>query len=168
MGGGGCSSVPPSKRRVSFDLVHIREYPIVLSDNPASRSGPSIELGWEYLPASNVEGLTSNDGSISVHDYEAIKPSQKRRPMEKLHLRLYQRLYRVKIHDFSEHDIYAAEVEKEKIRKSRDRSNAFRNPLTRIEWNATVRSMKIRTAVRNANSTKKRSTNIYRGWWNPW
>ena len=47
----------PSKRktqrgsRVTFGMVHIRHYEVILSDNPACRDGPSIGIGWRYANA---------------------------------------------------------------------------------------------------------------------
>ena len=38
------------KRAVSFDSVHVRYYERVLDVNPCTSSGPSVGLGWNYVP----------------------------------------------------------------------------------------------------------------------
>jgi hypothetical protein len=111
------------RRVVSFGTVHIREYPVILSDHPAaSLAGPALELGWEYRPASHVMGrrtfcsttiMTTTtaairdgaedeqeqeprlDGRISVHDYETVRPSHERRSMTQFYLRPYQRQHQI-------------------------------------------------------------------------
>jgi hypothetical protein len=49
------------RRRVTFSMVQIRRYPMILGDNPATPSGPPISLGWEYetLPAMNIMDFES-------------------------------------------------------------------------------------------------------------
>lgn len=43
-------SIDSSVKHVSFDAVQIREYPMILGDNPfCSPGGPSFSLGWEYI-----------------------------------------------------------------------------------------------------------------------
>ena len=37
-----------NKRRVHFSNVEVREYPMILGDNPAVSSGPPITIDWEY------------------------------------------------------------------------------------------------------------------------
>jgi hypothetical protein len=41
-------------RRISFDVVEIREYKRILSDNPATSSGPPVGLGWDYSPEDTI------------------------------------------------------------------------------------------------------------------
>ena len=35
-------------KKVCFASVHVREYPIILGDNPTCSSGPPVTLDWEY------------------------------------------------------------------------------------------------------------------------
>lgn len=37
-----------SKLQVSFDTLHIREYPIILGANPAVSQGPPLEIDWKH------------------------------------------------------------------------------------------------------------------------
>lgn len=47
-------SLPQKTGKVRFDKVEIRLYPIILSDNPSTSSGPPISLGWSYDPNDTV------------------------------------------------------------------------------------------------------------------
>jgi len=52
-----------TKQRLRFGFVECREYDITVSDNPASRSGASVELGWNY----NVKK------SVHIDTFEEIR-----------------------------------------------------------------------------------------------
>ena len=41
------------KSRVTFGMVHVRKYEVILGDHPECRSGPSIGIGWRYQEASS-------------------------------------------------------------------------------------------------------------------
>ena len=55
-----------TKQRLRFGFVDCREYDITVSDNPASRSGASVELGWNY----NVKK------SVHIDTFEEIRRPQ--------------------------------------------------------------------------------------------
>jgi hypothetical protein len=50
----GRHSMRSLERKISFDVVEIREYKRILSDNPATSSGPPVGLGWEYYPEDTI------------------------------------------------------------------------------------------------------------------
>ena len=54
---------------ISFDQCVVREYDICVGDNPCVRTGAPLSLGWKYLKR----------GTISVDDYEQVRPSEERR-----------------------------------------------------------------------------------------
>jgi len=56
-----------TKQRLRFGFVECREYDITVSDNPASRSGASVELGWNY----NVKK------SVHIDTFEEIRRPQR-------------------------------------------------------------------------------------------
>eukprot|EP00540_Astrosyne_radiata_P015367 CAMPEP_0116828826 /NCGR_PEP_ID=MMETSP0418-20121206/3859_1 /TAXON_ID=1158023 /ORGANISM="Astrosyne radiata, Strain 13vi08-1A" /LENGTH=178 /DNA_ID=CAMNT_0004457733 /DNA_START=486 /DNA_END=1022 /DNA_ORIENTATION=+ len=56
-----------SNKRVSFLMLHVREYSQILGDHPCCATGPPVALGWEYQP----------ERIISVDDYEATRASRK-------------------------------------------------------------------------------------------
>jgi len=56
-----------TKQRLRFGFVECREYDITVSDNPASKSGASVELGWNY----NVKK------SVHIDTFEEIRRPQR-------------------------------------------------------------------------------------------
>ncbi len=57
----------PSKRRVNFDQIHIREYSRCLGDNPATTHGPPLSIDWQYNIA----------GSYDLEEYEQSRPERR-------------------------------------------------------------------------------------------
>lgn len=45
---------PKSKPLVHFGSIEIREYEIILGDNPGCLSGPSLSIGWNYSTLENI------------------------------------------------------------------------------------------------------------------
>lgn len=175
-------------KKVSFDNVQVREYPVVLSLNPAGQYGAAIEIGWEYRAASEVPPLTDvkygkpvdsvklQDGRTAVNEYEKIRPSPFRRKDKKLYLFVNQREYYVKKSNFTDSEIQKAAKEKEALYAQRQRTNRLRNPVDRWKEGAMAsrRTKKIKRAVRNLKKAKKNdkeltgsSDHIYSGWWFP-
>ena len=58
-----------STRSIQFDSCIVREYDVALGDNPCVRNGAPLSLGWKYV----------HSGSVSVEEYENIRPSEDRR-----------------------------------------------------------------------------------------
>ena len=166
------------KKKVSFDAVEIREYSVVLSDNPATRSGPSLEIGWEYRLATEVQPIghgkeqSIDEGRVPLNEYETIRPSAQRRPFENLYLFLPTRHYRIKRLHYTDAEIADALARKAAIFASRERSNFYRNPfsvLRAICIDSVRRTKRVKRAVRNLKKPTAAATdhNIYRGWWWP-
>lgn len=61
------SGSTPSAVPVTFDNIEVREYSVVIGDNPSCTSGPPVSIGWSYN-----EGFV-----IGVEEYETRR--QKRR-----------------------------------------------------------------------------------------
>lgn len=170
-----------TKKKVSFDRVQVREYPIVLSLNPAGHYGHAIEIGWEYRLASEVPPpknvtcekkmapIELHQGLVAIKDYERIRPSSCRRKEQKLYLFVNQREYYVKKNGFSDVEIQQATKEKEALYQERNRSNKFRNPAVRVKeiLAANCRTKKVKRAVRNLkkqNNDCDGNCRLYSGW----
>ena len=167
------STSESKSKKVTFQEVSVREYPIVLSSNPASKYGPAVEIGWEYSTSAMVKDRWGEnhmcEGSLSVDQYEKLRPSAIRREPKELYLYLGARVHLVKKHHYSDSEIQSAEEEKKAILRSRKASNRLRNPAVVIKEDfVTVRrNQMIRRAVRNLHKEKRQQDNIYAGWWLP-
>lgn len=57
---------PISKKTVSFSTVEIRDYPIILGDNPAVSHGPAVTIDWK--PISTVlKTVEMHEATVIVH-----------------------------------------------------------------------------------------------------
>lgn len=57
----------PKKTAVGFTKIQIREYPIVVGDNPSILTGTPITIDWEYV----------EEMEFAVDDYEQQKPTSR-------------------------------------------------------------------------------------------
>jgi hypothetical protein len=71
--------VLPSPLSVSFDLVHVREFPMILGDNPSAAFGIPVTIDWTY----------QKEQVVTVERLERIRENG--RAMEALRLTLDQR-----------------------------------------------------------------------------
>lgn len=62
-----CSADSESSFSVSFDTVEVREYPIILGDNPAVSEGPPLTIDWDY----------DNVDEFSLDEYETTRPQRR-------------------------------------------------------------------------------------------
>jgi hypothetical protein len=160
--------------RVSFGNVEIREYDVVLSNNPACGIGPSVELGWEYQLGT----------SSKVNDYERKKGNRRRNTRELYMSQYYRESLLYETTDKA--DIQKAIQEKNRARRRIGISNRLRSPIALIQKNirSIKREKKIGRAVRNLQRKKAgniltdkvpsgdpdsilTSEEIYKGWWLP-
>jgi len=58
------------KKRVRFSHLDIREYPIVLGDNPTPKLGPPVSIGWDHC--AEIE-------RVDVDLYESVRPPRRDR-----------------------------------------------------------------------------------------
>ena len=63
----GDERVREAAARVSFDLVDLREYEVLPSDNPGGVAGPPLGLGWEIQA----------EHHMSLDEYEQARPSRR-------------------------------------------------------------------------------------------
>ena len=166
-------------KKVKFNTVEIREYDIILSNNPACEYGPSIEIGWEYTD------INTADDAIRVSQYEKDRFGKRRhekhgRP-SKLYLSQVRRESILKKAGYTEKEVNAAIRDKRKARLQRSVST-FQSLGTRIKATVSGRrkERKVMRAVRNLqklqNNQKGESptdlfcdnVSLYKGWWIPY
>jgi hypothetical protein len=136
--------------RVTFENVCVRDYPITLSVNPASRFGPAIELGWDY----------NDEIIVPIDEYEERRHSQ-RRSLHRLYLFFPTRIDRLKNLNYTDDEIQAAELEKDVIVRQRDLTVhhlSWSRPLDifRNEWRAVKRQAAVRKILRNQQNNNKK------------
>lgn len=172
-------------RMARFDVVEVREYPVVLSDNPACQYGPSVELGWEYNISNVSSDSSKNNGSdgekgnqrITVSAYEKGRRGKRRTTASKpskLYLSQVRRESTLKEANYTEDELKAAIRAKSKARRQRSVSNVLMNPLDKIQSTikAWRRNRKLKRALRNLKKKQNKEPTfehsaIYQGWWLP-
>ena len=109
----------PSKRKVRWGSVLVRDYPMILGDNPCCSCGPPVTLDWEY----------EEHAPLGVDAYECHHPF--RRTLRELGRGYYQRKHLLSLAGFTEEDFKRAEREasRAKLRRSIARSMAVVYPL---------------------------------------
>jgi len=162
-------------KQIKFNTVEIREYHIVLSDNPACGYGPSIEIGWEYT--------TTNCFKVSQYENERI--GQRRREKHgrpsQLYLSQVRREAMLKEAGYNEKEVKTAVRNKRRAQYQRSMSTCL-SLGTRID--ATVKGIKkerkVMRAVRNLQRLQQNrkgesstdylfcnNASVYKGWWMP-
>ncbi len=103
-----CSS--SLRKSVRFENVEIREYDVVLGDNPSCSNGPPISLGWGY------------DGDQQVHlpldTFEQYRDG-KRRALHEMKVPGYMRHVILREWNVPNREIMKAQIECEIIQKQR-------------------------------------------------
>lgn len=141
---------------------------MVLSDNPAGRYGPSVELGWSY-----TKGNKHGKHIVAFEKEQKEKRQATASKPRRLYLSPFQRDKLLRDANYSSRDINKALREKNRIRRQRLASNFFQNPLLKIEnaLKTRRRNKKLKRAVQNLNNKKMRQSSLfvdnstlYRGW----
>ena len=104
------------KARLSFSTIEIRNYPMIVGDNPGNlnSSGVPLSIGWEY----NIDHNTS----WSIDDYEQQKRQEKKK---KLYIHPIQRVHILLRNGCTMDDIQAATHTVNQVRQERNKSNNF-------------------------------------------
>lgn len=101
----------PKNKRVTFNVIEVREHPRILGDNPSAKKGPPLSIGW-YRPS------TGRVLIYSVDEYERRRESERNKsvlilsPIERQRMLLREA-------GVTPSEIFAARQEVSKIRKSR-------------------------------------------------
>lgn len=162
-------------KQIKFGAVEIREYPIILSNNPSCHYGPAVEIGWEYFD------ITAADGAIRVCQHEkkrfekrgGDKPSRK----SKFYLSQVKREALLKEAGYTEKDLKSAVRDKKIARVKRSLTKLLiRHIMFADKVEGTVTERKLKRAKRNlkklqnnerGNSPFFDNDELYKGWWLP-
>ena len=108
-----CAESAPIKRNISFSTLEIRNYEVVLGDNPGGSSGPPVSLGWNYDE--------SETKVLCMEEYDQTREARRKR--HELHLKSKNR-WEILL-DKNEHtvrEITQATEDASKMRKLRRKS----------------------------------------------
>ena len=109
-----CISIPQNRkeenRQVSFHEVTVREYEMILGDNPCPSFGPPVSLGWNYQEYQPLD--------VNRYEYH----HSKRRTLQQLGLNHARRKEILFKNGYNISQINAATKEKNRIRSQRKRS----------------------------------------------
>ena len=162
-------------KQIQFGTIEIREFPIILSNNPSCNCGPSIEIGWEY-------NATNPHQAIDVCEYEMLRIGKRRKDKagrpSKLYLSQVRREAMLKDAGYSDKEVQDAVKEKQKARRQRSLSTYDSVPfIIHANFKASRAEKKVGRAVRNMNRMQKKQNDrtemfyekstLYNGWWLP-
>lgn len=132
-------------QHVKFDSISIRQYQVVLGDNPEVSAGPPLSLGWSF----------SSFGPIPLEAYESHKQNQDRREGHDLVVPAFmRRQILLRNHISTNAEIVERVKEVRVVRSQRDRTVKML-PLAKVEEGA--QSAK-RKAARAASRVLKRES----------
>ncbi len=138
------TTTPPSDHHhVSFSTIQIRNYHVMLTDNPSVSSGPAIGLSWNF----------EEQPAVDVDQYESMQREKRRksgsssssraRPMEELRLSIRERqrmlqelgvpAHEIKVHLKRMHA--ARQQQKRAMIQARRQEHQQRTKPTKSEWN---------------------------------
>ena len=165
---------PDKTKTLQFDRVDVREYNTVLSNNPACRYGPSVELGWDYHQDQYHHNL-------AVSQYEKERQGKRRTKASQYYLSEVQREATLQRANFSKKDIKKATKSKNKAWRQCDASNFVLNfnvplmvreakknkKLARARRNLKKAKVAPATANKQAEPVLLEHETLYKGWWLP-
>ena len=101
-----------AKREVAFTSVIIREYSMILGDNPSCSYGPPVCLDWEYVEVKRLD----------LDEYEG---SRKRRNMRQMVLSYYKRCDILEKAGYNKSQMKSATREINKSKRQRETTKFF-------------------------------------------
>mmetsp|Transcript_1480 Transcript_1480/g.1592 ORF Transcript_1480/g.1592 Transcript_1480/m.1592 type:complete len:247 (+) Transcript_1480:124-864(+) len=119
---------------VTFNTVKVREYPIILGDNPSVSEGPPLSIDWVYIDVDEFD----------VEEYETTRPSRRGTP--EMNIPASIRIDTLKRSGFTTKDIYQRVKEVKQVKQRRLETTTM---LYRSDMNE------------NIEKTKRRFSNIF-------
>mmetsp|Transcript_16418 Transcript_16418/g.23359 ORF Transcript_16418/g.23359 Transcript_16418/m.23359 type:complete len:257 (+) Transcript_16418:69-839(+) len=112
--------------KVSFGSVQLREYPIILGDNPSCSYGPPVTISWDY----------EEFDSIKIDDYEELRGE--RRTMSEMMMNYYHRKHLLTVYcGYKKEDLKKAASVANRIKRQRAITEIFM-PFRKVEEVASV------------------------------
>jgi hypothetical protein len=116
-----------SKRRIHFGEVFVRDYEMILGDNPCVTYGPPVTIDWDYVEYN----------PLPVDEYEFHRPP--RRSLREMGLNYYRRKKLLALAGHSEEELKMAKKEVKKVKSNRYMTRQLASyPVVKME--ATIES----------------------------
>jgi len=131
---------PRIKRNVSFSNIRMRNYPLILGDNPSVSYGPPTTLDWHF----------EETNEINLEAYEEHR-APRRRPREML-LNYYQRKAILEQSGHSEEEMKKAKRQAERVKRQRSATKSMVQFMV-VENAVQSAARKAKRAVKKSNST---------------
>lgn len=100
-------------KSVRFSTVEIRNYPIILGDNPAVSRGPPITIDWKYMNTRVFK---------SLEDYERTECFLSRRVMAQMAMPPRYRIEILKSCGYTRHEMLKAAKEADNVKSNREKT----------------------------------------------
>ena len=108
--------LPKKKVRVSFHNVEVREYPMIVGDNPGGKFGCPVTIDWESLPPPVI---------VELDAYEYIRAPNRRHRQEQMRMNSTKRERMLQDLGFGLSDRQWGRKEANMVRKHRKQTNMF-------------------------------------------
>jgi hypothetical protein len=129
--------------KISFGAIHVREYEVIVGDNPDVRVGPPISLGWRFIQHDDE----------TIDDYEKRKAERPRRPNLRLSSITRKNLLS-NVFGVPEEEIRSAEKENQKIQRQRQATVRQVKTVAKVETVMQSARRRIRNAFSSDNMSR--------------
>ena len=136
-----------SRRKVGFGRISIREYPMIVGDNPSVSKGVPISIDWEHL----------SEDFLDVSHYEELRKDSRRTGMDELRMRPFYRDDMLRKLGFSKLDRQVATKDATITRKQRTKTMASKCHIARLEYIETIQRVLINILTLGSRRRKERA-----------
>lgn len=128
MANNSCMKTSPRRTQdsISFGNVQIRQYDVIIGDNPSTKKGPSIDIDWKY----------QQNHEIPIDTYES-KREGVRRTVSKLFIAPKERMHRLNKWGYTNSEILTVQKEASAMRERWNKSRILEmnNILSKMKQN---------------------------------
>ena len=148
------SPAKTSRRKVGFGKITIREYPMIVGDNPSVRKGVPISIDWEHL----------SEDFLDVSQYEELRKDSRRTSMDELLMRPFYRDDMLRKLGFSKLDRQVAAKHATITRNKRKQTMASKCPIARLECIETIQRVLVNILTFGSRRSKERAYMQYQAY----